>query len=404
MTKIKYIIMSLKNTLLVLFAFTCISVSAQETIGPKFGKGIFNIVGQDSTWSMKIGARMQFLGSAVWQEGESGDVNFLVRRARLKFDGYAFTPKLKYKLELGLSNRDMAGSNLQTAYAPNMILDAVMKYSFAKNLEFWFGQTKLPGNRERVISSANMQMVDRSILNSNFNIDRDLGIQLRHNFNLTDQFVVREVLAISQGEGRNVATGNLGGLQYTGRLEFLPMGNFEGNGDYSGSDLKRESKPKLAIGATYNFNNDAVKTRGNLGSYMVSDIGFYETNITDVFVDAMFKYNGISFMAEYANRDAKDPIAKNSDGTETGDVVRVGHGLNFQGGYLFKDNWEVSGRYSNVTLDESVTGIIPDNQYTLGLSKYIVGHALKVQTDVTFIDLVDKSDVVMWRLQFDIHF
>lgn len=396
--------MSFKNTLLGLFAFTCIALNAQETIGPKFGKGIFNIVGQDSTWSMKIGARMQFLGSAVWQEGESGDVNFLVRRARLKFDGYAFTPKLKYKLELGLSNRDMAGSNLQTAYAPNMILDAVMKYNFAKNLEFWFGQTKLPGNRERVISSANMQMVDRSILNSNFNIDRDLGIQLRHNFKLTDQFVVREVLAISQGEGRNVATGNIGGLQYTGRLEFLPMGNFDGNGDYSGSDLKRESKPKLAIGATYNFNNDAVKTRGNLGSYMESDIGFYETNITDVFVDAMFKYNGISFMAEYANRDAKDPIAKNSDGTETGDVVRVGHGLNFQGGYLFKDNWEISGRYSNVTLDESVTGIVPDNQYTLGLSKYIVGHALKVQTDVTFIDLVDKSDVVMWRLQFDIHF
>ena len=35
----------------------------------------------------------------------------------------------------------------------------------------------------------------------------------------------------------------------------------------------------------------------------------------------------------------KDPIARNSDGTETGQVVQVGEGINIQGGYLFKNNW-----------------------------------------------------------------
>ncbi|MFD1292819.1 porin [Lutibacter holmesii] len=396
--------MKLRNTLLVLFAFTCLSLSAQETKVPKFGKGIFNLMAQDSTWSMKIGARMQFLGTSVWQEGEANNINFLVRRARLKFSGFAFTPKLKYKIELGLSNRDIAGSSVYTGYAPRIILDAVMKYNFAKNFEFWFGQTKLPGNRERVISSANMQMVDRSILNARFNIDRDMGIQLRHHFTIADNFVVREILAISQGEGRNVVTGNIGGLQYTGRVEFLPMGNFTSKGDYSGSDLKREPKPKLAIGATYNFNHDAVKTRGNQGSYMTTDTGFYETNISSVFVDAMFKYNGFSFMAEYADRNTDNPFATNSDGTETGDVVQVGKAYNFQSGYLFKNNWEISGRYSNVKLDEAITGKVPENQYTLGVSKYIVGHSLKIQTDVSFLDTNPANDIIMWRLQFDIHF
>jgi len=396
--------MKIKLTFTVLVMSFSLFTMAQETNAPKFGKGIFNLVGQDSTWSMNVGARMQFLVSSVWEDDAPNQSNFLVRRARLKFDGFAFTPKLKYKLELGLSNRDIAGSSAFTGNSPNIILDAVMKYNFAKNLEFWFGQTKLPGNRERVISSANMQMVDRSILNARFNIDRDIGLQLRHNFTISDHFVVREIFALSQGEGRNVVTGNEGGFQYTGRVELLPMGNFTSKGDYSGSDLKREPKPKLAVGVTYNHNNNAVKTRGNQGSYMTTDYGFYETNINDVFVDAMFKYKGFSFMAEYADRNSDNPFATNSDGNETGDVVQVGQGLNLQSGYLFKNNWEISGRYSNVKLDEVITGKVPESQYTLGVSKFIVGHSLKIQTDVSVLDINPVNDIIMWRLQFDIHF
>jgi len=396
--------MKIKLTFTVLVMSFSLFTMAQETNAPKFGKGIFNLVGQDSTWSMNVGARMQFLVSSVWEDDAPNQTNFLVRRARLKFDGFAFTPKLKYKLELGLSNRDISGSSAFTGNSPNIILDAVMKYNFAKNLEFWFGQTKLPGNRERVISSANMQMVDRSILNARFNIDRDIGLQLRHHFTISDQIVVREIFALSQGEGRNVVTGNEGGFQYTGRVELLPMGNFTSKGDYSGSDLKREPKPKLAVGVTYNYNNNAVKTRGNQGSYMTTDYGFYETNINDVFVDAMFKYKGFSFMAEYADRNSDNPFATNSDGTETGDVVQVGQGLNLQSGYLFKKNWEISGRYSNVKLDEGITGKVPESQYTLGVSKFIVGHSLKIQTDVSVLDINPANDIIMWRLQFDIHF
>lgn len=394
----------MKLRLFVIAFFTLFIMNAQEINAPKFGKGIFNLVGQDSTWTMKIAARMQFLAVSTWPEGQSNESEFLVRRARLKFDGYAFSPKLEYKLELGLSNRDISGASEFTSDAPRYILDAVIKWHFAPNFELWFGQTKLPGNRERVISSGNMQMVDRSLLNSRFNIDRDMGIQLRHKFNLSEKFVVKEIFAISQGEGRNITTGNLGGHQYTSRLEILPFGEFASDGDYSGSDLKREKTPKLAIGATYDFNNNAVKNRSNQGSYMANDVGFYETNISTVFVDAMFKYDGFSLMAEYSNRDAKDPYAKNSDGTLTGDEVQVGSGLNLQAGYLFKSNWEVSGRYTNIALDKTITGKDTENQYTLGVSKYIVGHKLKVQTDISHLEVANGTNELMYRLQFDIHF
>ena len=40
-------------------------------------------------------------------------------------------------------------------------------------------------------------------------------------------------------------------------------------------------------------------------------------------------------MGKYAHREAADPIAKNSDGTLTGDIVQIGDGINLQTGYLF---------------------------------------------------------------------
>ncbi len=380
------------------------TLHSQEPTAPKFGKGIFNLVGQDSSWTMKFGARFQFLASSLAQNGEHPESSFSIRRARLKFDGFAVSPKLEYKIELGLSNRDVSGVSGFTGNTPRYVMDAVLKYNFYKNFTLWVGQTKLPGNRERVISSANMQQVDRSILNARFNIDRDIGFQLRHQFTILDDFVIEEIVALSQGEGRNVVTGNLGGHQYTGRIELLPMGNFTGSGDYSGSDLKREKTPKLAVGISYDHNNDAVRTRSNQGAYMATDTGFYETNINTWFVDAMFKYKGFSLMAEYADRDAKDPIAKNLDGSVTGDSVQIGKGLNLQSGYLLKNDWEISGRYSSVELNEAVTGMDPEYQYTLGVSKFIVGHSLKVQSDISLTEIDNQEDQLLFRVQFDIHF
>jgi hypothetical protein len=45
-------------------------------------------------------------------------------------------------------------------------------------LDNWFGQTKLPGNNQRVVSSGSLEFTDRTINNSRFNIDRDFGLFL----------------------------------------------------------------------------------------------------------------------------------------------------------------------------------------------------------------------------------
>ena len=400
--------MKISFPLVCLFLIFSFGAFSQETNAPSFGKGLFNLVGKDSSWTMKVGARMQILATSNWDAIDGSltnpEQNFLVRRARLKFDGFAYSPKLIYKIELGLSNRDISGASEFTSNAPRYILDAVVKWNFYQNFVLWFGQTKLPGNIERVISSGNLMQVDRSLLNSTFTIDRDMGFQLRHHIYLSDKFLIREIFALSQGEGRNITTGNLGGHQYTTRLELLPFGKFISKGEYKGSDQKREQTPKLMIAATFDSNQNAVKTRSNQGSYMVTDTGFFETDINTLFIDTMFKYKGFSFMGEYAHRTANNPIAMNSDGSLTGDEVQVGDGINLQTGYLFKNNWEVSGRFTNIKLDQEITSRNPQSQYTMGLSKYIVGHKLKVQTDLSYLSEDAGLDGLMYRLQVDIHF
>ena len=401
--------MKLKITIVAALLLAITSLNAQEISDTSFGKGLINFVAKDSSFSVKFAPRFQVRSMSSWDHNGnqygSPDHNFIVRRARLKFDGFAYSPKLKYKLELGLSNRDISGANDFNRNTPRYILDAVIMWNFSGNWELWAGQTKLPGNVERVVSSANLQLVDRSLLNSRFNIDRDLGVQLRHKTNLGGDFLMREKFAVSQGEGRNVTEGNEGGLQYTARLEFLPFGTFKSKGDYSQSDLKREAKPKLMLGFTYNYNQDAVRERGFAGDYMIrTDGSIYETNQTTIFADAMFKYNGFSFMGEYAKRTADDEIATELDGlTPTGDLVLTGNALNLQAGYLFKSNYEIAARFTTLEY-ENVTGALPTEQYTLGVNKYVVGHKLKVQSDISYTTLDGNDDNITFRLGFDIHF
>ena len=393
---------------IVLLNLATFTVNAQQAVNDiSFGKGLMNYVAADSSFSVKFAPRIQvrYYGSSDFTDGKLGAVehDFLVRRSRFKFDGWAYHPSIKYKMEFGLTNNDISGASELTKGAPRLILDEVVKWGFAPGWELWAGQTKLPGNIERVISSANLQFVDRSMLNSKFNIDRDMGIQLRHKSKFGGM-VTKEKFAISQGEGRNITVGNVGGLQYTARFEALQLGEFKKKGDYMGSSTVRESSPKLMLAYTFDNNSNAVKTRSNMGAYMyLTDGGLYETDITTHFVDLAFKFQGLSIMSEWSSRSAANPVAVNLDGTETGDIVSVGQAFNFAVGQFISEKVEVAARYTTINYDY-LTGIENPTQYTLGINKFVVGHKLKVQTDLSYTTEAGEADGVMFRTGFELHF
>ena len=390
----------------------------QQKVESKFGKGVY-VVANDSSFSMKFNARVQSLlmfEAPAGSENLMDDMtsNWLIRRSRLKFSGFAYSPKVKYKIELGLSNRDHGGENIHTNNTSNLILDAFVRWNFYKNMEVWIGQTKLPGNRERVISSQKLQFVDRSLVNSRYNIDRDMGIQFRNKFNI-GSIATRQALAISQGEGRNRTNKKdpnpANGFEYTARLEVLPLGEFSGKGDYFSSDLKREDTPKISIGVTYDLNINAARTGGNLGSYIEDEndlvINDALCNLNTVLADVFVKYKGFSLLSEYANKTLDGDRIYNEDG----DIINnyyTGTGITVQAGYLMENNLEPAVRFTMITPEkESLRDI--QEMITFGLSKYIVGHSLKIQTDFSLINETnqftdDSSQEYMFRFQVEMAF
>ena len=121
--------------------------------------------------------------------------------------------------------------------------------------------------------------------------------------------------------------------------------------------------------------------------------------------DFLLKYNGWAFAAEYIKRTTADPITTNEDGDQR--FVYVGHGQNFQGSYLFKNNFEVVGRYSQVKPDNDIQTLEEKiQQYTVGVTKYIRGHRLKLQSDLTYEENTwlagSSANHNNWQLRFQI--
>ena len=378
------------NKLLLSLALTFAAFSVQAQISyPSVLKGL-KFQAQDGSALIKFSFRAQSLFDYSNNfDGDDEEMKAMVRRARLKFGGYLLNPKYEYKVELGLSNRDIGNrkDEAQVNNASRIILDAVFKYHISDHSQLWFGQTKLPGNRERVISSMALQFVDRTNVNSKFNIDRDFGVQYRYKRNI-GEVPLFLAAALSSGEGRNITIKNNGGLSYTGRVEIHPLGAFQKKGAYFSSDLKREDKARLAVGASYCFNQQTDRSQGQLGSFVTDSNGMVFNDLSSLFVDMIFKYQGWSVQSVYAKRDIASKVAG----------YTYGDGFAAQAGYLFKNNMELSARYTTVSLAEEMGAAEITEEYTIGFSNYIVDHKIKWQTDFA---LINEND---YRFRFQVEF
>ena len=163
----------------------------------KPGKGL-EINSADGDFQLRIRVRVQFLytlvrgnvGPREADEPEELRNEFQIRRARFIFQGTAFGKDNHYKLEIDPTRPD------------SVVLDYYLDFTQNKNVEVRVGQYKLSSNRERVISSGDLQMVDRSQVNSEFSLDRDIGVDIRSR-DFLGKNKMRYVLGISAGNGIN---------------------------------------------------------------------------------------------------------------------------------------------------------------------------------------------------------
>jgi len=391
-----------KVTLLSVLGLLCASAAAaDDTLAPEWdaermskrpvdaesgqfvpGKGL-EFASKDGDFKLQTRLRAQYLYQGTVAADEDAEHYFMIRRARLQFSGNMWGKKNKFKAEFAVSPRDdsfegvdLNGDDIDDAnlVKTTPLLDWYQEFTHFRDLNVRIGQYKVPYSRQRVISSGNLQLVDRSVTgNAEFTLDRDLGIDIRSK-DLFGLDLLKYYAGVYIGEGRNTSNKTIGagdqGLMYIARVEILPLGSFK---DYSEADLARSTEAGLSIGAAYAYIDEAPKTRGILGSTITDDVWSYH-NMTG---DLMLKVAGFSLLSEVFMRQGE---------AESGAATSDGWGAMGQAGYLLPHTaLEITGRYgmnrrigteAESSFDEGL------NEAGGGIGYYFAHHNLKLQSDV----------------------
>lgn len=356
------------------------------------GKGI-KFASADSLFTLSLGGRVQTMFEGRYnEEDNTTSADFILRRARLNFQGTAFNPRLTYRIQIGFAQGDITAANSEVQN--NLVLrDAMLFYQAKPWLKLGFGQTKLPGNRQRQVSSANLQLVERSIANNNFTLDRDKGFWTYTSFNV-EKALLKTTVAISSGEGRIESSQN-GKLSFASRVEFLPFGEFTSGGDYVESDVEREKKPKLSLAAVYSLNDNATRSMGQLGEYLFNGT---QTDINYWGADLLYKHKGFSLQSEFYNRKSNSAIIVNlKDSTQRNAVIQ-GKAFIIQSGFFVTKRNEVAVRYASIDPRAAVAAVVKgQREFVIGGSHYFAKHALKIQSDVSLYK-TDSQKEYVYRL------
>ena len=351
---------------------------------------------RDFRLNIKVFGQMLYtatLGDGPTSKGDmrgisDAEQSLALRRARLVLSGNLFGEHNKYYVQLAFSPQDMGFKNGTPTNAP--FFDWYFKFDYLRDLNFQVGQYRIPFSKSRVIPYAKLQFVDRALPNFEFNLDRDIGLDIR-----SDDFLGLDLLryyaGVFIGEGRDGYGASDFGMVYVARLEIHPLGLFQ---DYVEADLERRDKPALALGVAYAFLDDAKYNRGILGK-VPSDGG--TSDIHTVTADIAFKWAGVSLTGELYARKAYrddgdvqavdengDPIFEDDGVTPFIDREMARNGL----GWFAQMGWmvpgipvEIAGRYGQVHPLFGDSHITRLDEIGAGINWYVFGPSMAVKMD-----------------------
>jgi hypothetical protein len=315
-------------------------------------------------------------------------VDLDVRRARITIQGRLFDPDVRYRLQLAIAPRDMlettyaevnSSGSFGTLGAPHRspLIDWYVELRHLRDLHVRVGQFIVPYNRHRVTSSSSLQLVDRSLASSEFNLDRDLGIQL-YSPDVGGLGWLRYYAGLFMNEGRDGLFGADLGFLWVARVEVLPFGLFN---DYSEGDIEPSHAPHLSVGASYAFANQGRLTQSTIGR-LASDGGTFDYH--NVEIDAVLQWHGFSLMSEVMFRQGwhrAGPVTVTPDSTL---IPRNGMGWFAQAGYLLPGTpVEIAARYGFTLplFDMQDSPVSADSELGAGVNLFFHRHAFKLQLD-----------------------
>ncbi len=388
-----------------------------------YGKKGFYLESLDGKFHLAMSGRIQVLYTFNDREtdinttatstspGDRDTSSFRLRRGRLEWDGHAFTKDLKYHFTLETPGLATAGATHLLDYYVNYSgLPEVGKYVAIKG-----GQFKVPFSRQRLNSSSSLQLVDRSIVNNEFNLDRDVGVDF-HRELFGEKFEYH--LGVFTGHGINRRNENAdNNMLYVGRIAWHPFGFF----DYKETDYDYSETLKATLGFAAARNAGGEIRTGSVRTAVSDDL------YMNIFTwDGALKYKGFSLLGEAFLRNLREPAGVSTRSNRSNAI-----GYMVQGGYfLIPKRLEMAARYAwldrEFNKDKSTTAILvgggtnrrtlgSDEEITLGLNYYFNGHKNKLQADVTRLDqgflrtsstsrVNDDKETWRFRLQYQLAF
>ena len=397
---------SVEEDLLETFKSELRTESDEIKIKYKAGKGL-EFKGGD-TFKLNIGARYQFRfdsaeknqekrGSPSVDGSEGTSHDFQNRRFEFGFNGYVYSPNIFYKF---VTCSDKNGTDCVGGGSGFSIKTAYFGYKAGKILRLTVGQMVVPHSLEELTSSSNLTFVDRSSKHLTF--ERDHGIKLDAT---TPNKKFKGIGFIGAGLGGNNARGSsqadVWDKIYVTRFEFTPFGSMK----YSQADLKKIDKMKLRVAASQlwwnglnvNYTGSAFKEEDGSSALdlsgklddRLSDIanayikngktqltGVTYLDVSSTTFDLSFKYKGFSGEYEYTVLSGDESILGN--GKESLDWTRA------QVNYHIKNGWVTGYRYGlRDNSDQSKDKVY---EHTYQVSKYFIGHNLKINADYGHIN------------------
>lgn len=229
----------------VFFCLASVHLHAQDTtstnpfgLSAKYGSKGFELTTNNNRFKLQLQSRFQFRFATPQDQdpvsfedfGEPPTNVLKINRARLKVGGHGYKPWLKYYWEF-----DFPSSNL---------LDFRIMIEKWEWLRLKVGQWKIEYSMERVVSSGKQQMVDRSIINRPFTVDRQQGVELFGHLDGQGPLDFSYWAAVLTGTGRGINQNDDEHLMYFGRFQW----NFFGREyKFSGSDTEMSDKPVAMV-------------------------------------------------------------------------------------------------------------------------------------------------------------
>lgn len=384
------------------FALACSSLLPTAIdVDAAMGKGVV-VSADDGSFDVQLRARVQ-LRAAVTADDDADDdedsirPEFFVRRARVTAGGQVLHELFEWKLQLGMSQNDVE------ADLPIVVRDAYVTWNAPAHFGVRFGQMKVPFDRQRLTSSSSLQFADRSRVVNELNLDRDVGIVVSHNTLVGDALLLQA--GVFGGDGRNRPIARSGLLSVV-KFQLMPLGAFD---DLVEGDLKRTSSPKLAIAAAAAMNLGTTRSRSTTGTFYDPDDGLGALDYAHGVVDAVFKWHGVSVLAEGLVRAALD------DHDAPTPIARSAAGAVLQAGVLVTDQLELVGRAGvQVPLDMTGHGG-PENEASLndrgtewecllGSNFYFSNHDVKLGLEAGVVAGEDEHPDIVGRSQFQLTF